>query len=76
MSALERWAARVVYLAVAPFVVVGGLLLDIYDSMVRVATAVSAALGHGDPELTGRLAVRGSFVVVSCGLIRAFLGDQ
>ncbi len=76
MSALERWAARLLYLAIAPFVVVVGLLLDIHDSMVRVATAVCIALGNGDAELTGRVAVRGFYVVISCGLIRAFLGDS
>jgi hypothetical protein len=76
VSALERWAARLVYLAVAPFAVFVGLLVDLDRFLIRVAHAVSAALGHGDPELAALLAVRGSFVVVSCGLIRAFLGDS
>jgi len=51
MSAVERSAARLVYLVLAPFVVVGGLLADLHAAMIRVATTVCDAFGWDDPAL-------------------------
>ena len=50
-STAVRWAARLVYCAMAPFVLVGGLLVDIHGSMVRVARIVCGEFGWDDPAL-------------------------
>lgn len=68
MSAVERWAARLLYLVLAPFVLVGGLLADLHFAMVRVATAVCDAFGWDDPALP-EVAVGGvNLAIASVGL--------
>ena len=50
-----RWAARLVYCAMAPFVLVGGLLVDIiwdlHSFNLRVAWIVFGAFGGSDLSL-------------------------
>ena len=54
-SAAVRWAARLVYCAMAPFVLVGGLLVDIiwdlHSFNLRVAWIVFGAFGGSDLSL-------------------------
>ena len=50
-SAAVRWAARLVYCAMAPFVLVGGLLLDLNWFVLRVARTVHNAFGGDDPAV-------------------------
>lgn len=57
MSGVEWWAARLVYLVLAPFVLVGGLLADLYAAMVRVVTTVCVAFGWDDPASASEAAV-------------------
>ncbi len=50
-SAAVRWAARLVYCAMAPFVLVGGLLVDLHSFLFRVAWIVFGAFGESDPAV-------------------------
>tara|TARA_B100001094_G_C18128753_1_gene771005 strand:- start:1238 stop:1489 length:252 start_codon:yes stop_codon:yes gene_type:complete len=50
-SAAVRWAARLVYCAMAPFVLVVGLLVDLHSFLLRVARTVHNAFGGIDPAV-------------------------
>lgn len=50
-SAAVRWAARLAYCAIAPFVLVGGLITDLHSFLLRVAIAVHDAFGGIDPAV-------------------------
>ncbi len=50
-SAAVRWAARLVYCAMAPLVLVGGLLVDLHSFLLRVAWIVFGAFGGSDLSL-------------------------
>lgn len=68
MSAVERWAARLVYFVLAPFVLVGGLLAELHAAMVRVTTTVGVAFGWDDPALPDRAVGVVNFSIASVGL--------
>ena len=50
-SAAVRWTARLVYCAMAPFVLVGGLLVDLHSFNLRVVRTVYDAFGGDDPAV-------------------------
>jgi len=53
-STAVRWVARLAYCAMAPFVLVGGLITDLHSFLLRVADNVHDAFGGIDsavPEL-------------------------
>ena len=47
-SAAVRWAARLVYCAMAPFVLVVGVLVDLHSFNLRVVRTVYDAFGGDD----------------------------
>ena len=64
-AAVERWAARLVYLTMAPFVLAFGLLVDLHDAMVRVATTVCDAFGWDGPSAVDASELLSGIIIVS-----------
>jgi hypothetical protein len=52
-SAAVRWAARLVYCAMAPFVLVGGLLVDLHSFNRRVVRTAVFAFGGDESAADG-----------------------
>jgi hypothetical protein len=77
-SAAVRWAARLVYCAMAPLVVVGGLLVDravdLHSFLLRVVRTVYYAFGGDDtavPEMIVTLLYAVSYLATVLAIFSA-----
>ena len=73
-SAAVRWAARLVYCAMAPLVVVGGLLVDLHSFNLRVVRTVYYAFGGDDtavPEMIVTLLYAVSYLATVLAIFSA-----
>ncbi len=73
-SAAVRWAARLAYCAMTPFVLVGGLIVDLHSFNLRVAITVHDAFGGDDPAVPEVAVGMVNLAVGSVGVAGSMIG--